>query len=160
MYWNTRAKYLVDRVRAWPTDSGLLTHVNHPAANVTLPTLTQKSTCRRPPRRKKRNQDFRWQNFIKEILRICLLYMKPKPHNKSPELQFSRPIYKTYGPKPATIFNKEPVASQCTRDRDFSLLPLFLLRPKFLREFFRDKISQLEARFIKKMALTPELVST
>ena len=36
----------------------------------------------------------------------------------------------------------------------------FLLLPKFLREFFRDKISQLEARLIKKMALTPELVST
>jgi len=53
MYGNTPAKYIVDRVRVRPTDSGLLTHVNHPAAKVTLPTLTQKSTSCRPPRRKK-----------------------------------------------------------------------------------------------------------
>ena len=52
MYGNTPVKYLVDRVRVWPTDSGLLTHVNHPDANVTLPTITQKSTDSRPPKKK------------------------------------------------------------------------------------------------------------
>ena len=41
MYGNRPAKYLVDRVRVWPTDSGLPTYMNHPAANVTLPTLTK-----------------------------------------------------------------------------------------------------------------------
>lgn len=71
-----------------------------------------------------------------------------------------RDQYLKQAPKLATTFNKEPVASQCTRDRHFSSSSAFLLRPKFLREFFRDKISQLEARLIKKMALTPELVST
>jgi len=30
MHGNTRAKYLADRVRVWPTDSGLLTHVKTP----------------------------------------------------------------------------------------------------------------------------------
>jgi len=56
---NTRAKYLADRVRVWPTDSSLLSHVNHPIAHETLPTLKQKSTGCRPPRKKKRTQNFR-----------------------------------------------------------------------------------------------------
>ena len=129
----------------------------HPAANATLPTLTQKSTGCRPPRRKKGKPRFQMTKIHQgNSADISTLHEAESTKQITrTDCNFHDQSIKHRAPNQQPLPTKNLLLHNLQK---IFLLPLFFLRPKFLREFFRDKISQLEARLIKKkMALSPNL---
>jgi hypothetical protein len=110
MQGNITTKYLVATDRVCPTVCGFLMHVNHPAVNVTLSTLKQKLTGCRPL--KKSESDIQMTNIHHEnSADVSTLHETGTTQQiTQTDCNFHDQSLKQ-APKPATTFNKEPVAS-------------------------------------------------